>query len=64
MVALKTGKFLAELLLGESIEFAVSGRDEGVVTFYVLGSAKFVKGQGILTSFVRACAPSLSSGTI
>jgi hypothetical protein len=43
LVTLKAGKFFAELLLGKCIEFAVSGRDEGVVAVYVLVSAKGVK---------------------
>jgi hypothetical protein len=43
LVTLKAGKFLAELLLGKRIEFAVSSRDEGVVAVYVLVSVKWVK---------------------
>ena len=31
LVALEASKFLAELLLGERIEFAVAGWDKGVV---------------------------------
>jgi hypothetical protein len=44
LVTLKTGKFFAELLLSKRIEFAVSGRDEGVVAVYVLVSVKVVEG--------------------